>query len=174
MQLRRLLRDRKIGSWFSLRPITRHASMREITESFQAPPIPSPAAANSVRAVRRQRWLLLLIFLVMAGLQIALATRQPLWVDEIFSVAMATGHSLEHPAATAKPEQGDFVEPNEPVPASLFNRYTQHESPPASPVRVIRGCRSPIRVRLYIICCSIFGRCFLGRTISFFASFLSL
>ena len=113
--------------------------MREITESFQAPPIPSPAAANSVRAVRRQRWLLLLIFLVMAGLQIALATRQPLWVDEIFSVAMATGHSLEHPAATAKPEQGDFVEPNEPVPASLFNRYTQHESPPASPVRVIRA-----------------------------------
>ena len=113
--------------------------MREITESFQAPSISSPAASNSVRAVRRQRWLLLLIFLVMAGLQIALATRQPLWVDEIFSVAMATGHSLEHPAATAKPEQGDFVEPNEPVRASLLNRYTQHESPPASPARVIRA-----------------------------------
>jgi 4-amino-4-deoxy-L-arabinose transferase-like glycosyltransferase len=52
---------------------------------------------------------------------------------------MATGHSLEHPAANAQRELGDFVEPEGAVPATEFRRYVQHESPPASPARVIRA-----------------------------------
>ena len=40
-----------------------------------------------------------------------LQERHCLWVDELFSLAIATGHSLEHPAAAAKPALGDFVEP---------------------------------------------------------------
>ena len=80
------------------------------------------------------------ILLVVVGiLQFALARRHSLWADEFFSLAMATGHSLEHRAADAQPQLGDFVEPQGPVPAVEFRRYLQHESPPASPARVIRA-----------------------------------
>jgi hypothetical protein len=89
---------------------------------------------------RRHRLsVLLFIFAVMATLQIALAGRQCLWVDEIFSLAIATGHSLEHPASEAKPAYGDFVEPDQPVEARQLQQYLNHNNPPASPVRVIRA-----------------------------------
>jgi hypothetical protein len=67
--------------------------------------------------------------------------RQPLWVDEAFSLAMATGHSLEHPAAQADPSLGDFVEPDGPVAPSRFAAYLRHDSPPAGPARVVRAVR---------------------------------
>ena len=60
-------------------------------------------------------------------------------VDEIFSLAMATGHSLEHSAAAARPGLGDFVEPDGAVPAGQFRRYLKHDNPPATPFRVIRA-----------------------------------
>jgi len=88
---------------------------------------------------RQTRWLLLALFVMTAVLQIALARRQCLWADEIFSLAIATGHSLEHPAAAAQPQLGDFVEPDHPVPAAEFRRYLKHDNPPASPARVIRA-----------------------------------
>jgi hypothetical protein len=89
---------------------------------------------------RRQRlWILLAIFAAMATLQIGLARRQCLWVDEIFSLAIATGHSLEHPAAEAIPALGDFVEPNQPVYPRQLPRYLTHENPPASPAGVFRA-----------------------------------
>jgi hypothetical protein len=53
----------------------------------------------------------LLLATVATGLRIALAFHPALWVDEIFSLAMATGHSLEHSAQEANPELGDYVEP---------------------------------------------------------------
>ena len=59
--------------------------------------------------------------------------------DEVFSLAIATGHSLEHPAATADPALGDFVEPEGPVHAEEFKRYLAHDDPPASPARVVRA-----------------------------------
>jgi uncharacterized membrane protein len=65
--------------------------------------------------------------------------RRSLWVDEVFSLAMATGHSLEHPAAAAAPERGDFVEAPAPQPAAAFRRYAEHESPIAGPARVLRA-----------------------------------
>jgi hypothetical protein len=71
--------------------------------------------------------------------RLALAARPGIWGDEIFSLAMATGHSLEHPAAEARPELGDFVEPEPAVPSGSFHRYVEQESPPASPARVIRA-----------------------------------
>ena len=87
----------------------------------------------------KEALVLLILITVAAIVQFKLADQQSLWADEIFSLAMATGHSLEHPAASAQPELGDFVEPEGPVPASHFRRYVQHESPPASPARVIRA-----------------------------------
>jgi hypothetical protein len=74
----------------------------------------------------RVRWFLLLLAGA-AVVQGALAWRHQLWVDEVFSLAMATGHSLEHPAAVARPERGDFVETVEPVGAAALRRYTEVE-----------------------------------------------
>jgi hypothetical protein len=86
-----------------------------------------------------QRWILFALFGVMAVLQLSLIGRQSLWVDEAFSLAIATGHSLEHPAAAADPTQGDFVETTHPVPAQELQHYLQHDHPPAAPSRVIRA-----------------------------------
>ena len=84
-------------------------------------------------------WLLLALFTITAGLQITLATRQCLWGDELFSVALATGHSLEHPAAAANPALGDFIEPAHAVLPEELQRYLTHEQPPASLQQVIRA-----------------------------------
>lgn len=71
--------------------------------------------------------------------RIALLERHGLWPDEVFSLALATGHSLEHPAADARPELGDWVERPRPAPASTFRHYLEHERPPAGPARVVRA-----------------------------------
>jgi hypothetical protein len=62
-------------------------------------------------------------------------------VDEVFSLAVATGHSLEHPAAGADAARGDFVEAPDPLPAAAYRRTVEHESPPAGPGRVLRAVR---------------------------------
>ncbi len=56
---------------------------------------------------------LLAVVALAAGLRVALLDRQGLWADEIFSLAIATGHSLEHPAGEADPSRGSgpFVSP---------------------------------------------------------------
>jgi len=83
--------------------------------------------------------LLLLLLCVATLVRVGLALRPGLWADEIFSLAMATGHSLEQPAAESDPDRGDFVEPRDAAPAGTFRRYAQPESPPAGPGRVLRA-----------------------------------
>ncbi len=79
----------------------------------------------------RPNWSLLLVAVgLIAVLQVLVASRSGLWADEIFSLALATGHSLEHGATAADPHRGDFVEPNHPVPAEEFRSYLKHEGPP--------------------------------------------
>ena len=46
-----------------------------------------------------------------------------MWADEIFSLAMATGHSLEHPAVEANPALGDFMEPGPAQSPITFQNY---------------------------------------------------
>src|SRR6476660_7440077 len=101
----------------------------------------SVSTPNSARIIRgRTNWVALLGIVALAAvLQLVIATRSGLWGDEIFSLAMATGHSLEHPAAKADPGRGDFVEPRDPVPAEEFRRYLTHDDSPANPARVIRA-----------------------------------
>lgn len=101
----------------------------------------SVSTPNSARMIRgRTNWVPLLGIVALAAvLQLVIATRSGLWGDEIFSLAMATGHSLEHPAAKADPGRGDFVEPHDPVPAEEFRRYLMHDDSPANPARVIRA-----------------------------------
>lgn len=84
---------------------------------------------------------LLAVIALATGLRVALLDRQGLWADEVFSLAIATGHSLEHPAAEADPAQGDYVEAPTPLPASAFRRYLEHEDPPAGFRRVVRAVR---------------------------------
>ncbi len=81
----------------------------------------------------------LLLFGVAVVLRFVLAGERGLWADELFSLAMATGHSLEHPAADADPAQGDFVEQREAQPPAAYARYLEHENPPAGARRVIRA-----------------------------------
>jgi hypothetical protein len=73
------------------------------------------------------------------ALQLAIIQRQGLWVDEIFSLAMATGHSLEHPSRLADASQGDYVEAARPLPPSAYRAYTDHDRPPAGFGRVVRA-----------------------------------
>ena len=56
---------------------------------------------------RRRLWLPLLL-LPAALIRFGLAERQGLWADEIFSLALATGHSVEHPATAANAALGDL------------------------------------------------------------------
>jgi mannosyltransferase len=92
-----------------------------------------------VKALRPALGPVLLVIAVAALPRVFLAARQDLWADEVFSLAVATGHSLEHPAAAAAPALGDFVEPLTAVPPETFRRYLEHESPPAGPWRVVRA-----------------------------------
>lgn len=71
--------------------------------------------------------------------RLAALDRQPLWADELFSLALVTGHSLEHPASEADPTRGDFVEVRGPVPGETYHRYLRHDDPPAGVARVIRA-----------------------------------
>jgi Dolichyl-phosphate-mannose-protein mannosyltransferase len=92
--------------------------------------------------MNRPAWpVLLLLALVLAGigLRVAAAMRPGLWGDEIFSLSMASGHSLEHPAASAQPSLGDFVEPREAQLPQVFRRYAEHDDPPAGAGRVLRA-----------------------------------
>ena len=84
---------------------------------------------------------LLAVIALATALRVAVLDRQGLWADEIFSLAIATGHSLEHRAAEADPAQGDYVEAPTPLPASAFKRYMEHEDPPAGIHRVLRAIR---------------------------------
>lgn len=81
----------------------------------------------------------LLVFGIAALLRCILAGERGLWADEIFSLAMATGHSLEHPAAAADPAYSDFLEPKDAEPAGSFGRYLRHEEQPAGTGQVIRA-----------------------------------
>jgi 4-amino-4-deoxy-L-arabinose transferase-like glycosyltransferase len=87
----------------------------------------------------KRRTVVLLVFIVASALRLIVVGHQSLWSDELFSLAMATGHSLEHPADTADPARGDFVESPRPEPPSYYSRYLEHESPPAGVSRVIRA-----------------------------------
>lgn len=88
---------------------------------------------------RTLRWGTPLLFALFALLRIELVDQHGLWHDELFSLAMSTGHSLEHAAASAKPELGDYVEAPRALPPSDYGRYLEHETPPADLSRVVRA-----------------------------------
>jgi len=80
-----------------------------------------------------------LLFTVAALLRLPLLSGEGLWADEFFSLAIATGHSLEHPAADANPMLDDFVQAREAMPAGAWGRYLAQEKPPAGIRRISRA-----------------------------------
>ena len=110
---------------------------------------PATATDTNVKEAGPSRWLdingrqrvcvVLGILAVAAMLRVGLAGNQPLWNDEIFSLAIATGHSVEHSPTIANPALGDFVQPDGPASAEEFCRYLKHDNPPANPGRIIRA-----------------------------------
>jgi mannosyltransferase len=80
-----------------------------------------------------------LIFTFCALIRIGLVDRYGLEADEFFSLAMATGHSLEHPADRADPALGDYVEAQRATPPAAYSRYLKHEVPPSGLGRVVRA-----------------------------------
>jgi hypothetical protein len=79
------------------------------------------------------------LFIVAAALRIGLIPRSGIWADELFSLAMATGHSLEHKAEMADASQGDYIETHDAVAPDVYRQYLRHDSPPAPMSRVIRA-----------------------------------
>ena len=134
-----------------------HGPMNEFTNSGGRDPAveggrPSTAAPEAVEfnqslgipvrdrtSRRRSLWLVLAVGCVAAFVDVVVAGRSGLWMDEIFSLAMATGHSLDYPAYTTDRKPGDFVEPAHPVPAGEVRRYLEHDYPLCGPGRVIRA-----------------------------------
>jgi len=113
--------------------------MNRLAEPGPESSISVPGSGRELMSKRQEFWVLLAVFAIAAALRIGLSGGIALWGDEIFSLATATGHSLEQPAAAARPELGDFVEPDHPLPARDFSRYVKHDSPLESPARVVRA-----------------------------------
>jgi uncharacterized membrane protein len=81
----------------------------------------------------------MVLFAIAALLRIGLVNSHGLWADELFSLAIATGHSLEHSAAKADPTLGDYVEAPQALPPSADRRYLEHDNPAVGPARVLRA-----------------------------------
>jgi hypothetical protein len=99
----------------------------------------TPRADRARRVGRWRRASGIAILLAGLALCAGIVRASGLWADELFSLAIATGHSLEHPAARADPALGDFVESPGPTPPSAYARYLGHESPAAGPSAVTRA-----------------------------------
>jgi len=113
---------------------------------------------------RMNRTALVALVLFAGGLAACMAVRSRLWADEIFSLAVATGHSLEHPAATADPARGDFTLNPGVRSRGEWRRYLEHESSGTSVAAVIRAARlSDTSPPLYYVLLSFWTR-LLGTT----------
>src|SRR5690349_21606936 len=100
---------------------------------------PSSRGQHRARILRNRTHLVVLaLSCIMAALTVGVSLRRDLWVDEMFSLAIATGHSLEHPAAVSEPAKGDFVESPVATSAEAIRRYAEHDPEPAGIDRVLR------------------------------------
>jgi uncharacterized membrane protein len=103
--------------------------------------VDQPASGRRV-SLPRAPWpalVVVLLTLIATGLRIQAASRPGLWADEIFSLAMATGHSLEHPATGADPALGDYIQSPGARTPEHFRSYAEQDSRPAGAGRVVRA-----------------------------------
>ena len=89
---------------------------------------------------RRSALLLVSLLTIVAfAMRYAAATRQGLDIDEVFSLAIATGHSIEQPAAQSDSSAGDFIEAPAPAGPAYYTKYSEHGARPAGIGRVVRA-----------------------------------
>ena len=73
----------------------------EPTTETSLTPVHSGSTATTGRT-RRIAWLAATgLFALALLVRVGVASRESMWADEIFSLAIATGHSIEHPASRA-------------------------------------------------------------------------
>src|SRR5262249_22886535 len=126
------------------RPRHSRCERTRMTEALNRPPgAKRDRAGLTSRARRRrvERWAIVIVIGLAALHRIALVDRNGLWADESFSLAMATGHSLEHAAADADPGLGALVEMPNALPVQFYRRCLEHEETPAGLARIIRAVR---------------------------------
>src|SRR5215208_7953776 len=100
-----------------------------------------PAMLRTARSrVLQRRWVWLIVISVAAfALRVNLSWRSGLWVDEVFSLAMATGHSVEQLPTHSHADLGDFVVPATPQPAAAFAAFAEQDRVAAGLGRVLRA-----------------------------------
>lgn len=99
-----------------------------------------PSKALGRPRLDRARWMAAALLVLAALLaRVGLVDRHGLWADEFFSLAMATGHSLEHPADRAEPARGDYVESPGPAPPAAYAAYLEHKDTPDGIAGVTRA-----------------------------------
>ena len=103
--------------------------------------VASALTARPSRRRRVRRAAVALVAALAAAAWVVIAGRSTLWVDELFSLAVATGHSLEHPAAVADERLGDWVEWPTAMPAQRYREYLAHDDPVEPIARVIRAVK---------------------------------
>src|SRR6266550_9433365 len=78
------------------------------TDDYAAPSTETALVPGDAPPSRRSAMVIAISLLIVAAvLRIGLVPRSGLWADELFSLAMATGHSLEHKADIADASKGD-------------------------------------------------------------------
>ena len=96
------------------------------------------------------RFILPIVILTALLLCLSIAHRQSLWSDEFFSLAMASGHSLEHPAKKARAQWGDFIEGSAAQRAEYWKTFSRING--AGPREVLRAVeRSDTSPPLYYL-----------------------
>lgn len=114
-------------------------------EPRTATPIEVASKDRMPLADPRQRWKTAIVFLGLFALavvlRVPLLTHHALWGDEAFSIATATGHSLEHPAAIADPARGDFVDRPVAMAPHELTRYVKLANGVINHSAIIRACR---------------------------------
>jgi len=66
--------------------------------------------------------------------------RETLWTDELWSLCMATGHSMCQTPDQTRPELGDYVEALKPMPVSYYGQYTNFNPKTKLAETIIRAC----------------------------------
>src|SRR5262249_7010014 len=102
------------------------------------------------------------LFVLAGVLRLIPLNHQGLWADELFSLAFATGHSLEHAASRAQPELGDYGGATQPLTMAKYQRYLQPQTPASPPPPAAAGLSGPPLARTpphgSIPCCYGAGR----------------
>jgi uncharacterized membrane protein len=102
---------------------------------------PHSAKWSSSPSRRRAVLVATVIFLIAVVARMAVIDRQGLWGDEAFSLAMASGHSLEQPAIESDAARGDFIDRPAPMTAHELAQYARLAPNGVHPAAIVRATR---------------------------------